>query len=343
MRIAQIAPLWVPVPPITHGGTEYIVSLLTEELIKRGHDVTLFASGDSHTSGKLVSTCPKAIWRDRTLEDPHACILHLIKKAVQSAHEFDIIHNHLGFYFAPFAQELETPVVHTLHRPIYPETNRLYQETPNTHFVAISRDQAASAAPLTIEKIIYHGIRIDQYPFSANPKGYLLFLSKIDEEKGIIEAIEAARIAKQKLILAGNIVGKKGHEFFVRRVKPRLDGKNIEYAGQADFNKKIELLSGADALLFPIRRREPFGIVMIEALMCGTPVIAFPKGSVPEIIEDGKTGFLARSTIHMAHLVKKIPEINRNTCRKVAEERFSLGRMVDEYEKLYRDILERHP
>ena len=162
--------------------------------------------------------------------------------------------------------------------------------------------------------------------FSKHSEGYLLFLSKIDEEKGVIEAIEVARIAKRRLIIAGNIVGKDGWEFFVRRIKPRL-------------NEKIIYMQGADALLFPILRREPFGLVMIEALACGTPVLAFPEGSVPEIIENGKTGFFARSTLHMARLVSKIPEISRHMCRAVAERHFSLERMTNEYEKLYRKIL----
>jgi len=338
LRIAQIAPVWVPVPPITHGGTEYVVSLLTEELIARGHHVTLFASGDSKTAGTLVSSCPKAIWRDRTLRDPHACILHLIQKVTENANQFDIIHSHIGFYFAPFARQLTIPIVQTLHRPLYPETHHLYQEAKNIKFVAISKDQAQSASPLSIEQVIYHGLPLERYPFSKHSEGYLLFLSKIDEEKGVIEAIEVARIAKRRLIIAGNIVGKDGWEFFVRRIKPRLNEKII-YIGQADFDKKVKLMQGADALLFPILRREPFGLVMIEALACGTPVLAFPEGSVPEIIENGKTGFFARSTLHMARLVSKIPEISRHMCRAVAERHFSLERMTNEYEKLYRKIL----
>ncbi|OHA49491.1 MAG: hypothetical protein A2991_00510 [Candidatus Terrybacteria bacterium RIFCSPLOWO2_01_FULL_58_14] len=345
MRIAQIAPLWVPVPPRTHGGTELVVSLLTEELVRRGNEVTLFASGDSQTSGKLVSTCARAIWRDPTLKDPHACIMSLLGRVITHANDFDIIHSHTGFYFTPFAQHIPTPVVQTLHRPIYPETHRLYQEAKNVSFVAISQDQAKSATPLPIAKMIYNGIDIAKYPFAPESRGYLLFLSRIAPDKGVIEAIEAARLAKKKLIIAGNIIRRKftgddDYDFFVRRVKPRIDGEQIIYAGEADFGKKVELMRGADALLFPIRRREPFGLVVPESFACGTPVIAFTRGSTAELIEEGKTGFLVGSIRAMAQAAERVKELDRSECRKVAEERFSHLRMADEYETLYREILD---
>jgi len=344
MRIAQIAPLWVPVPPRTHGGTELIVSLLTEELIGRGHNVTLYASGDSQTAGKLISTCPRAIWRDPGLKDPHACIMSLVSRVLADAGQYDLIHNHAGFYFTPFARHIQTPIVQTFHRPIYPETHRLYLETTNTAFVAISKDQAKSAEPIPIARVIYNGIPLDRYPFSSTSKGYLLFLSRIAPDKGIIEAIEAARAAHRKLIIAGNIVRRKvsGHDdydFFVRRVKPRIDGSQIVYVGEADFGKKVELLRGADALLFPVRRREPFGLVPIEAMACGTPVIAFRQGSTPELIDDGITGLLVDGVRSMAKATGRIATIDRNACRRVAEERFSATRMVDEYENLYRELV----
>lgn len=317
-----------------------MVSLLTEELVRRGHDVTLFASGDSQTAGKLVAPCPRALWRDPTLRDPHACIMRMMSQLGAQASDFDIIHNHAGFYFTPFAKCLETPSVMTVHRPIHPETKLLYQqEASYIRFVAISHDQASSLAPVPAAQVIYNGIPLERYPFSQNPNGYVLFLSKIDPEKGIIEAIEAARLAQRKLIICGNIVGEAGHEFFVRRVKPRLNDQ-IVYVGQADFAKKIELFSRASALLFPVRRREPFGMVIAESLACGTPVIAFRAGSTPELIEDGKTGFLVNSIPAMARAVQRIPELQRSVCREAAEKRFSHLRMVDEYETLYHELLE---
>lgn len=347
MRIAQIAPVWVPVPPRTHGGTELVVSLLTEELVRRGHDVTLFASGDSRTSAKLVSACPRAIWRDPSLKDPHACIMHLMEKAAAAATDFDVIHNHAEFYFAPFARHVRTPVVQTIHRPISREMRHLLQDVANVRLVAVSRDQAESAAPLPIARVIHNGILIDRYPFSPQPKGYLLFLSRIAPDKGIIEAIEAARLAQRKLIISGNIVrrraaGADDYDFFMRRVRTRVDGKLIVYAGEADFGKKVELFRGADALLFPIRRREPFGLVIPEALACGTPVIAFRQASTPELIDDGKTGFLVNGVRSMARAAERIGEIDRAHCRKVAEARFSHLRMVDEYEELYREFISRN-
>lgn len=338
MRIAQIAPLWIPVPPRTHGGTEFIISLLTEELVQRGHQVTLFASGDSQTAGRLVSSCPRAIWRDSRLQDPHACIMDLFHKTIEMREEFDIIHNHAGFYFAPFAQFMSRPVVHTQHRPLYPESHRIYKSVKGLTFVAISNDQAKSAEPVPVARVIYNGIPVERFHFAPESRGYLLFLSRIAPDKGIIEAIEAARLTDRKLLIAGNIVGKEGHEFFVRRVKPRLNG-HIMYVGEADFGKKAELMRGADALLFPIRRREPFGLVIPEALACGTPVIAFATGSTPELIENGKTGFLVEGIRSMARATTRIHEIDRAYCRKVAEERFSHVRMVNEYEKLYQELL----
>lgn len=344
MRIAQIAPVWVPVPPRTHGGTELVVSLLTEELVARGHEVTLFASGDSKTAGKLISSCPRAIWRDTQLNDPHACIMSLLAKATEMADQFDIIHNHAGFYFTPFTQHISTPVVQTLHRPLYPETHRLYREAKNAKFVAISHDQAKSADPLPIVRVIHNGIPVDRYAFSPESKGYLLFLSRIAPDKGIIEAIEAARLANRRLIIAGNIVrrkvaGEDDYDFFIRRVKPRIDNTNIVYVGEADFGKKVELLRGAAALLFPVRRREPFGLVPVEAMACGTPVIAFRAGATPEIIDDGKTGFLVDGIRSMARATEHIKEIDRAACRQVAEKRFSHLRMVDEYEQLYNELV----
>jgi glycosyltransferase involved in cell wall biosynthesis len=347
MRIAQIAPIWIPVPPRTHGGTEHIVSLLTEELLSRGHEVTLFASGDSRTNARLISSCSRALWRDPMRPDPHACIMGLMAEVMKHDGEFDIIHNHADYYFAPFAAHTKTPVIQTLHRPLSNEARRLYAELRNIHFVAISHDQAASADPIPIARVIYNGIPIERFSFSPKPKGFLLFLSRIAPDKGIIEAIEAAKLAGRKLIIAGNIVrrravGEDDYDFFVRRVKPRIDGKLVIYAGEADFPKKLELYQGADALLFPIRRREPFGLVIAEALACGTPVIAFRGGSTTELIEDGKTGFLVEGVRSMARAIERIGEIDRAYCRSVAEKRFSHHRMVDEYESLYREILSRN-
>jgi len=337
MRIAQVAPLWIPVPPYNYGGTELVVSWLTEELVKRGHQVTLFASGDSKTSARLVPIWHKSLWRAH-LHAPHAVYSLLYKKVLEMQNEFDIIHDHCEFYTTHLSPLLKPPVVSTVHHPIYEEMIVLFKKFPKINYVTISKNQKKSAPGINSVKTIYHGLPIEQYPFNPQPKNYLLWLSKISPEKGPAEAIEIAKAAGENLIISGPIL--PGYsDYFDYRIKPLIDGKQIQFVGVADFQKKIELFSNAEGFLYPIKRQEPFGLVVIEAMICGTPVVAYNRGSMSEIIKDQKTGFLVSGKEEAIQAVKKINEIKRIDCRRHVTRKFNLKKMVNKYEALYYKIL----
>ncbi len=339
MRIAQIAPLWIPIPPYTYGGTELIISWLCDELVRRGHEVTLFATEDSKTSAKLVPVWPKSLWRAK-LRTPHAVFSLLYEKLISLQDQFDIIHDHCEFYTAPHSKFLKKPIVTTLHHPLNEETIILYKKFSNINFVAISKNQRKSGPGINIVKTIYHGLPIEKYEFNQEPKDYLLWLSKIEPEKGIAQAIDIAKLSGENLIISGNILPEYG-DYFDFRIKPLINGKKIKFLGASDFSKKIELLKNARAFIFPVKRPEPFGLVVIEAMACGTPVIAFKEGSMPELIEDGKTGFLVNSVEEACQTLKQIPKISRTYCREYIKKNFNLKRMVNRYEKLYKKILKK--
>lgn len=337
MKILQIAPLWIPIPPITYGGTELIISWLTEELVKRGHDVTLLASGDSKTSAKLIPIWPKSLWR-ANLSTPHAALALIYEKLAQIQENFDIIHDHCEFYTAPFFPFLRRPLVSTIHHPMYEELIILFKKFPRIHYVAVSKNQRKSAPGVNFVKTIYHGLPITQYPFNHKPQDYLLWLSKISPGKGPAEAIEVARRVKEKLIVSGNILKEYG-DYFEYRLRPLIDGKQIQFVGTSDFEKKIELFKNAKAFLYPVRRPEPFGLVVIEAMATGTPVIAYKAGAMSELIKDGKTGFLVNNQEEMIDALKKIDTIDRIDCRRHVARKFSLKKMVNKYEALYNTIV----
>jgi glycosyltransferase involved in cell wall biosynthesis len=337
MRIAQIAPLWIPVPPYTYGGTELVVSWLCDELTRRGHKVTLFASADSKTSAKLIPIWKNSLWRAK-LTSPHAVFSLLYEKLISLQDQFDIIHDHCEFYTAPYSKFLKVPIITTLHHPLTEETIILYKKFPNINFVAVSKSERKSGSGINIVKTIYHGLPIEKYPFNKEPKNYLLWLSRIGPDKGIAEAIDIAKLSGEKLIISGNILSQYG-DYFEFRIKPLIDGKKIQFVGASDFQKKIELFKNAKAFLFPVKRPEPFGLVVIEAMACGVPVIAFKQGSMPELIEDGKTGFLVNNIEEACQALKKINQISREYCREYVKKNFNLKRMVNRYEKLYKKIL----
>ncbi len=337
MRIAQIAPLWIPVPPITYGGTEFVVSLITEELVKRGHDVTLFATGDSKTSARLVPVWPKSLWRAK-LVAPHAAFSLLYHEIISRQDEFDIIHDHCEFYSSVYSKFLKPPIISTIHHPMYEEVIMLFKKFPEINYVAISKNQRKTAPGVNFVKTIYNGIPLDSYLFQEKPKDYLLWLGKIIPEKGLAEAIEVAKKTGEKLIIAG-IIPKEQQDYFEYRIQPMIDNKKIQFVGAANFEKKIELFRNAKALLYPIRRPEPFGLVVIEAMACGTPVIAYKEGSMPELIKEGKTGFLVNSQEEMIVALKKINQIKRRDCRRHVETKFSRKKMVNKYEALYNTLL----
>ncbi len=337
MKIAQIAPLWIPVPPYTYGGIELMVSLLTEELVKRGHEVTLFSTGDSKTKARLIPIWPKSLWRAKLLA-PHAVFSLMYEKIFEMRNEFDIIHDHCEFYTASYSKFLNCPVVSTIHHPLYEEMIILFKKFHNINYVAISKNQRKSAPGVNFVETIYHGLPLKKYPFRETPQNYLLWLSKITPQKGLAEAIDVAKKSGEKLIISG-IVPKEDQDYFEYRIQPMIDGKQIQFVGAANFEKKIELFKNAKAFLYPIRRSEPFGLVVIESMACGTPVIAYKEGAMPELIKDGKTGFLVNSQEEMVNALKKVKNIKRIDCRRQAERKFGLGKMVNRYENLYRTIL----
>lgn len=337
MRIAQIAPLWIPVPPYTYGGTELIVSFLTEELVKRGHEVTLFATGDSRTAAKLIPVWPKSLWRAH-VKVPHAVFALLYKNVFERQNEFDIIHDHCEFYTAPFSKFLKVPIVTTLHHPMYEEMIILFKNFPNIHYVAISKNQRKSAPGINFSDTIYHGLPLDKYTFNPNPQNYLLWLSKITPQKGINDAIEVARKTGERLIISG-VIPKEYQDYFDYRIMPLIDGKQIEFVGAANFEKKVELFKNAKAFLFPVQRPEPFGLVVIEAMACGTPVIAYNQGAMSELIKDGETGFLVNNLEEMIGAIAKIGQIDRLDCHRHVAKNFCLKKMVRSYEELYKKVL----
>jgi len=337
MKILQIAPLWIPIPPVTYGGTELVVSWLTEELVKRGHEVTLLASGDSKTSAKLIPIWPRSLWRARP-NAPHAVFSLLYEKLARIHGEFDIIHDHCEFYTAPFVPFLKKQIISTVHHPMYEELIILFKKFPKINYVAISKAQRKSAPGVNFVQTIYHGLPIKKYPFNPKPKSYLLWLSKITPEKGLAEAIEVAKKSGEKLIISGNIPWEY-RDYFSYRLQPLIDGKQIQFVGASHFEKKIELFQNAKTLLYPVKRPEPFGLVVIEAMACGTPVIAYREGSMSELIKDGKTGFLVKNQEEMVTALGKINKIRRIDCRRQIVKKFALEKMVNKYESLYNKIL----
>jgi len=337
MRIAQVSPLWIPVPPYTYGGTELIVSWLCDELVRRGHEVTLFATEDSKTSAHLIPVWPRSLWRAK-LKTPQAVYSLLYEKLISLQDNFDIIHDHCEFYTTPYTRFLKPKIVTTLHHPLTEETTILYKKFPNINFVSISKNQRRSGPGINIVKTIYHGLPIERYQFNPTPQNYILWLSKIAPEKGIAEAIDIAKLSGENLIISGNILPNYA-DYFNFRIKPLINGKKIQFAGASDFKKKIELIKNAKVFMFPVKRPEPFGLVVIEAMACGTPVIAYKEGAMPELIEDGKTGFLVSSVEQACQALKKIETISRNDCREHVKKNFNLKRMVNRYEKLYKKML----
>ncbi len=337
MRIAQIAPLEMRVPPIAYGGIELVASLLTEELVRRGHDVTLFASGDSVTAAKLQSVCPcflRGSNRDRE-------ILNIINfvSCLEQAERFDIIHNHTDFEGLATAGLVKTPVLTTFHNRLKGDQLTLFSAYKG-YYNTISR----SAKDLLPEKkgyvgVIYNAIDCKSYPFNGKQGDYLLSLSRISEEKGIHIAVEVAKRLKRRLIIAGNI-DTIDEQYSSQRIMPQVDGDIVQFFGEADYQQKKKLFANALCFLMPITWPEPFGLVMVEAMACGTPVIAFNMGSAPEVVLHGETGFIVEDIDEMAEAVGDISCIDRRACREHVERNFDVPRMATDYLDVYGRILE---
>ena len=341
MKIAQIAPLCERVPPLAYGGTEFIVSLITEELVRRGHEVTLFAAGDSQTTARLEACCPKAlrVWGTSQAENQVYQKLQL-NRVFKRAREFDLIHSHVGSAVFPYADFVNTPTLHTIHNTIIPGKEPLWLDTCHQNFISISDSQRRDDLQLNYLATVYNGIDASKYPFYPKPDSspYLAFLGRMSSDKGPHLAIEIAKRTGSHLKMAGK-VDPVDREFFERKVMPLIDGKQIEFLGEFNHQQKCLLLGGAVATLFPITWSEPFGLVMAESMAVGTPVIAMNMGSTPEVIEDGKTGFLGNSVEECIAALDRLEEIDRFACRDRVIANFSVERMVDGYEAVYRQLL----
>ncbi|HXH83955.1 MAG TPA: glycosyltransferase family 4 protein [Candidatus Tectomicrobia bacterium] len=341
MRIAQVAPLYEPVPPRLYGGTERVVSYLTEELVRRGHDVTLFASGDSTTAARLVPVVERAMRIEPSTRDALAVeLIRMLGLVFEDAERFDLIHCHLDYVAFPFGRLVRTPTLHTLHgRLDLPALRPAFRQFRTGPFVSISDAQRAPLDDLGIEwaGTVHHGIPLDRYPFCARDEGYLAYLGRIAEEKQPDVAIEVARRVGLPLRIAAK-VDPNDRAYFERRIAPLLDDPLVEFMGEIGDADKPAFLGGARALLFPIDWPEPFGLVMIEAMACGTPVIARPCGAVPEILVPGVTGFLGDTVDDLVDAVKRADEIDRHACRRHVEARFGVARMTDDYEAIYRRL-----
>ena len=340
MRIAQIAPLDLRVPPAAYGGTELVVSLLTEELIRRGHEVTLFASGDSVTAASLRSVCPHML-RGSAVNTHDALIYRLLNamSPFEEAPNFDIIHNHAFPEGMAMANLVGTPVLATLHGGLS-EPGRALLSAYKGYYNTISK----SAKSLLPDKegfvgVIYNAIDCKSFPFSARGGDDLLFLSRISQEKGPHIAIEVAKRLGRRLIITGN-VDTVDEEYFEQRIMSQVDGDIVQYFGEAGYEEKRELFANAHCLLMPITWPEPFGLVMVEAMACGTPVIASNKGAAPEIVLDGETGFIVENVEQMVEAVGRVNRIDRSRCREHVERNFDVPRMVDDYLRAYNWILE---
>jgi glycosyltransferase involved in cell wall biosynthesis len=343
LKIAQIAPLWFPIPPKKYGGIERIISYLTEGLVKRGHDVTLFASGDSKTKAKLVSVTKRGLisqgipWHDWWWNNFNYSI------AFERAKEFDIIHSHWNVVGANFQKLVKTPVLHTFHN--IPKRDDLrwkifdyYKNEINAVFVSKSERKNS---PVRFKKswVVYNAVDLSQLKFNPRGGDHFIWIARVSPIKGIEIAIEAAKKLGLKLLLAGQIQPMM-EDYFETKIKPQLTSK-IKYIGEISQEELSDFYGSAKACLYPIEWQEPFGLIMAESQACGTPVIAFDRGSAREVVKDGKTGFVVKNVSEMIKAIKKIGQIDRKECRKWVEKKFTIERMVNDYEKVYYQIIRR--
>jgi glycosyltransferase involved in cell wall biosynthesis len=339
VRIAQLAPLYERVPPEGYGGTERVVSGLTEELVKRGHHVVLFASGDSRTSAELVPCCARGLRLNPSVRDPLAYAMTAIGKLAARADEFDLIHSHLDYIMFPFTRLLRTPVVSTLHgRLDLAELQHVYAEFDEVSVISISNAQRRPLPSLRWLATVYNGIHLSHFTLRERPGRYLAFLGRISPEKRLDRAIEIARAVDMPLRVAAK-VDPADRDYYERTIRPLLRDPRVEYIGEIAEREKDAFLGEAYAYLFPIDWPEPFGITMIEAMACGTPVIAMDCGSVREVVAHGRTGFVCHAVAEMIEAVAAVPRIDRRACRAHVAERFSVERMADGYEAAYRTLL----
>ncbi|MGZ4145944.1 MAG: glycosyltransferase family 4 protein [Actinomycetota bacterium] len=336
MKIAQIAPPWIAVPPPGYGGIEWVVALLADELVARGHDVTLFASGGSITKAKLDSVFDPAPGPTRIgetyLEAVHAY------HAYERAEDFDVIHDHSGMIGVALGARAGLPVVNTVHGPLNEDALRWYRMlSGRVRFVGISDSQMRPGPDLSWAGRVYNGIAVDRYPFRADKEDFLLYVGRVNHEKGPDVAVEVARRTGVRLVMVAARKEQFEHDYWAAKVEPLLTGKE-EILDEITVEEKADLMGRARAVLFPIQWEEPFGLVMAEANGCGTPVLAFRRGAAPEVIDDGVTGFLSDDVESMCATVDRLDEIDPRACRARVEKMFSARSMTDGYEKIFERI-----
>jgi glycosyltransferase involved in cell wall biosynthesis len=350
MKIAQIGPLWENIPPLTYGGTERVIHELTEHLVQTHHQVTLFACGTSTTSAELVSVYPRPLFRDNIPWTNLMYPLLNLTAAFDRAKEFDIIHVHLNkasdYLALPLAEAYAHKTLFTLHFP-YPTTQGRYdrhavlQKYRELNYISLSDAQRQGGENLNWLGTVHNGINVNSYTFNSEPKDYVIWLGKFNPDKGVHEAILAARQAKVKLLLAGSIDHLEAEDlaYYQTKIEPYIDNQQVIYLGEINDQQKNKYLGEALALLNPIKWQEPFGLTMVEALACGTPVIAFAQGAAPEIITDGQTGFLVDTIEAMAAQLKNISQLKRQACRQRAEAHFSSPIMTQRYLEVYHQLI----
>lgn len=339
MKIAQVAPLWERVPPLTYGGIELVVSRLTDELVRRGHEVVLFASGDSQTLAHLEAVYPRAMRFDQEILDYAVYEMLELSQVYAQAAEFDLIHSHIGVAALTTAPLVKTPTIHTLHGSFTSDNSKLYQLHHKQPYISISNAQRQ--LELNYLRTVYNGIELENYTFQAQPQEppYLAFLGRLSPEKGPQHAIAIAKQTGWRLKMAGKI-DPVDRCFFEKEIAHQIDGKQIQYLGEVNLAEKSELLANASVTLFPITWHEPFGLVMIESMATGTPVIGMNNGSVPEVIAHGKSGFVCHSYEEMAAMIPDALALDRQKCREHVNNHFTVAQMVDGYEAAYQQLLE---
>jgi len=336
MKIAHVAPVATTIPPPKSGSVETMTSLLTEGLIAHGHDVTLFATGDSKTSAKLAAIYTHGYWHDENMWPWELYEMLNLAAAVERAREFDIIHYEAAYYpmSLAFTRLSPTPIVQTLHHSPSRAEVALWARYPEAPFVAISNEQKLLLEGANVVGTVLHGIDTDRFTFRAVPEDYLLFLGRFTAGKGVLQAIEVAKRLRMKLVLAA-----AEDDYYRQEIAPHVDGTQIIYYGEADFAAKIRLFGGARALVYPVQAREPFGLVLAEAMACGTPAVALDLGAVREVVDEGVTGMIFSDLGEMVDNLPKVFSLDRRRVRERAVERFGVERMVREYIAVYERIL----
>jgi glycosyltransferase involved in cell wall biosynthesis len=339
VKIGIIAPAWFAVPPVRYGGIEWVVSILADGLVDQGHDVTLFAAGDSQTRARLVTSYDEPPSMRIGLSMPD---LHHALTCYARAGDFDVVNDHSGPLGAALGAAVASPVCHTVHGPLTGESGDVYSligsVSPSVGLISVSDSQRSPLPDLNWLATCHNAIAMDSYPFHPGNDGYLLFLGRMSPDKGAHHAAALARETGLPMILAGKMHDLLERQHFAANVEPLLGG-NIEYVGEVSHDEKVRLLQNALATVFPIQWPEPFGLVMVESMACGTPVVATRQGAVPEVIEQGRSGIIVDSPAELAEAVKQAITLDPHECRASAIERFSPARMVDDYVAAYQRML----